>query len=1125
MSKYPAIIKAIFGLGLILGNSGAYGKNSKELNSDIVALEAQKKAVTNLEKIIKKSSPANSNYPAMLMRLAEYQQQLADIYFRIEHAQAFANKKKINLSTYCKVLDQAITNATQVISDYSEHHESTNAFLLRASANENCGRHELAAKDFLKIIGKHPNTQQEHTAYLRLAEISGNKGDHRQVIEYLDKIKNRKDHENYIYVIYRIAWSHFQLMEMDAAIRHALELNAAVASRKAINGKSDGQALLTELLAETPEFALRWLESSGAGNFQQAYQIILKLHSTVSEEIRSENLIRFAKLLRSRDRMHDLIALQNNLQKDFPEKQSTLEAMILVSEDLFAKMQFKSFSDSLDRLAEHSLRNNHKLSPASLHSMLLDVSERLQAATKKEKNAKGASLLVLHKVYQTILKISDSSNPIYIRTRYNLAELLAAKGDLAKASEHFLWAFRNGKNFKEKGVLDIDPVQAGLRACRLQYEILLQQGVIPKQFVPAHIAHAKVATKTKEFLNWETTLRDLLTAHSGKLDNEQLDFFASEYLKTLYSLGYVEDASNRMRAIVERNPESRNLRPFTSIVVDTFVKSERWVEAEKFARIFSENSAFSNDKSHTEALKKVAGNAAYKIVEAAFNREDHAFVLRSESVLNKKYPQSLRAPDWRKLLAMSAVKLGKTDRAITLLESLSNVDTTKEVKNDARHLRMQLLEDEFRFEDAANALMEFLLARPQVAEIAELEKFLHLALLADSKKLLDFANTNEKFCNERNRKICDQFFTLALVENAKYSDQLHFQNKLSKKVMPLFEIRSGQDFWTNLQFLEKFAAVSDSLPKLILLHLQRHIIDKSEIIFANGRVLFPNLKELNLDEAAISERLALLRRFENSVDKILKINAPELQAVAVAALGRAYTQTAAEISSLPIAADISAEEQIAFKAILNKTAAPIYDKGKAYLERAFEMGSNSGISGTMLTELGIELERKKLFNSSELRRPAARAEMIPFFAISDINAAVTLKPNQATVRERFVKRFLKATQNGSWLEASYLARLLRQRVWIDDLGLTWLSANMLERMGARGAAVAAASDALASSAKHPASNVNMKLALLQAFAHSHARARTVEILNTFSPAIESGLNAADQEFLKQLRAWISEGDV
>ncbi|MCM2278515.1 MAG: hypothetical protein NDJ89_10615 [Oligoflexia bacterium] len=1116
-----------------------------ERNVDEVALSAQEKAISRLQSLLRKYRNTRQE-PVLLSKLADVQQQAASILFRLslggKAARGAAGKARFQ-----KAMKQAIASYSTLIAKYPHYEEIAHAYFARGKGYEELDQKAQATKDYLHLVKNFPTAEEAPSAYMSLAEFSIQENNHARAITYLNEVEKLTEHPLYPFALYKLAWSHYNLKNIPAALSFA---ERQVAYYNGRNSPADGTATSDEALRENTllDLAVFYFEGyeqkRGEYSLSNAYPYFRKIEAG---PVLGRMLHRFSKLLRSHDHEEDLMAFKDELLRKEPGRAETLEVLLTTYEYQLNKRRYQQLiQSSQDLVTLHALLPEDRKSPeaekrhatfARAQKLVLDTAEGLQAMIVKNKAADDVRSysVILASIYEAFTKIVDETDPRIPRVHYNLAETLFAIKDFNGATTHYRWVVDHGDwDAKTKDGQATVP-DASLKAIASRYEVLREKKLIPTELAARSPAKARDTELDPALAEWVQWI-DRHVKLSGRA-SESADNFVFEANRALYAQNHLPDALARMGAFVKRRPGSTFASPTASLMLDTYIAGQDWERTHDLAEELMKYKPL-NTGAFQKKLLAVAADASYKLIEASHARQDADATMDGADDFLEKYPASDRLSDVLALAGAAGLRANQKARAdiyfSRLIKEASNPGKSISTSNLGAALiaRAQMAEELYRFPAAATDYRAYLALPAKALKLEESKadelrkKTLTLIWLGGEDSALSAALSDKTLCSEGLAQECDKFSALsALSAFARLSD-----NQKEETTRSAFErCRKSSDstskesraIWAavalegsrELAFRDRNVALRnlsdnwDELDPLVRTHLLPFVTASIPRALEQNRIAMKDVAPLRADERYITRRVEVIRELENATTKIVKLPWARIRAESLNEIAETYLDFARSLMGLKPPKGLNEEELAAYQDTVKKLVFPFEEKGQEMRSKSFELASKFAIEDEPFRKISEPFFAENPSQAKRLRLPAAvsapPALDLAYLASLDPDGnwqelarlAESDSPKLKSAEARVKAYWARALKSRRWRQVAFFLQEAREKSLIPPGTLGIVRSVSLAALGARAEGLTELEDArknLPPEARIAASTVLMQH-YLKAFAREKTRTLFKEV--------------------------------
>jgi len=1060
---------------------------------DRVAFSYETEAIKKLQSLLIK--PKSLEQQAQLLdRMAHLQQQRADIVFRIAHTAAYEARKPIDLGQYRLALRESVETLNKLIDTHTNYRDLPGAYLMRARALRELDDRPAAIRDFLVIESRFPNRPEIRAACLELAELAEESGDFRTAVKYLLLVlKSKEDKEHYAHALYRLAWAHYQLGSIDksmAYVRVHSNYQTVLMKRAVLRSEpySMNLGMREDLLTDSALFYLKGFqmklpEYTTANALPFFRKLVLGKESDPSFKAM---VVRYTSLLRAEGFSEDLVGWKNEVIRSLGRREESLKVVTLVMEDQLNKYRFAALMETVKDITELFGRSGRAYSFRPAEKMLLEAATKLQDIISKDKDASSAKdpTLALEGIYKTYLSIAQADDPGLIRVHFNLGEALSSIERFDEAAIHYQWIFDNALQAETKRLAGVNPIDSALKALAIKYDSLKKRHVIPADLQPKALGDLPPAEMDKGFVDWLGLLDNVDRATRGKIRNDKLEYFRLESNRTIYAVGRIEDALKRLDSFVKTFPDSHASVPSAKLVIDTWIASKKWREAEGSARTYSLLTGWKDDKFGKD-LPTMAADFAYKAAEADFNENKHDDVIAQSQDFLSKYPKSQRREDVLSLSSRSALALGKDQAAAGYLSAIIETMPSSKYFDKALLTRGGMAEKRYDVPAALADYRRFLdipegrreLTASQLLDLRK--KILLLSWVSGSTEALHRAIRDPATCDPEKSgmvELCDRYSILSALtfggDPIKVPAVKKFlserRGKRKGRSAAAIDLRAGlpienQVLWAihdlahdKIRGLDEKLRVArfiaagwgrvDSLAKFTVIS---PLTESMAITFRSLRSEIRDSSKIKMDPKSIGRRVEKIKKVEAAVGDIIAIPFAKIQAALLNETASLYMDLAAEIGALPQPAGINTDEEVqSFRSTLNKVSAPFEATGASLRGKAYETVSEGGVEG----EIFGTLARQYFAERPDLAKHFLPTEIL--LADSSIGPKAFLDVDddslwEGTKNENLRSEWLTAVSEKKWARVSYLLAVAKEKALVPPMALSFMMAMSLTSIGSR----------------------------------------------------------------------------
>jgi tetratricopeptide (TPR) repeat protein len=913
---------------------------------DQAALSAQKRAVAKYRALVKRYAKTDQER-VVRMRLLESMEQAANLEFRIALGEAHIKKRPVDYTDYNATLSDVVTTSSALIHEKPLAEDAIRVYFLRAQAYNELKDIPKASSDYQFISQHFPGTTWAIRSDMALAGYAIDASDHRLAIEYLKKVEAFPDDKHYPLALYQLAWAYFNLNDIATAISY---VKRHITYFKDLRDNASDKTLSTAD-QNSLEHSLKDLVTfyfEGLSKNQRGYALddmLAVFRKVESGPDLGKMIVHFANLLRTQDRIDDLAAWQSQVIDEESDRPEAIDVVIAHLDCLYTHRLFdraviaaKGFQE-LDKKTKGRMRQYEGYAKAQ--ELILSVATAIQkaiAATPDHDQSLALSR-VLAGMYASFTAIVDDSDPRLAQIHYNLGETLFNIKEFDSAAAEYVWVLKHWQKTTK-----LDRADVSLKAIASRYQSFSGQNLLPRDLKPAAIAgEDKIAAgdlkaPVREWIGW---IDDYLDAFGWT--PPAFEQFAFEADRLLYVNGQTQAAVTRMLAQVKAKPASPTAAAEASLVLDTFVFSQRWQLLLDVSEAFLEMPAL-GDASFRKRLAGLPADASYKLMEESYQHKDYAAALKQAERFEKKYPAAPELTDCLYLASRAAEQMQDHQASLAYLSQLLTRFPTTDKRAVALLARGELEDKAYDFDAATQDYGEYLAAAKADDDTTALvRRYLFVDWLS--------RHPREPHCEaiaaaKTLHADCDRFDALIALETGSGLSAEAAQKKAlsgEKDERPLWAAvaLSGENKaigWRDrLSIAQTFATgVSDEDP-LVQVQLIAFVNRRLPEVLAEARRALPRLAPLKPNPGSISRRIELMKALETTASKVIKLPWARTKIAVLAEIAGAYQDFSTELAKLPPPKDLSPEDLAEYQKSVASILGPFQDKEKTIRSQVREL--------------------------------------------------------------------------------------------------------------------------------------------------------------------------------------------
>jgi len=1091
-------ISDAMGLRKILTDETGIPLNRPDIAIDQVALSYQKTAIDE----IKKQTHLRSNKKrkaSILLKLADYQSKYSEIIFRLAHEKAYLNKKKIDLTDYKIVLKSSIEILSDFITSYPKNSSIVAARYMRADFYSETSQVARAKKDYHFILKNFPRFERRDNIYMNLAEFSINEGNHKKTIKYLSRFLKNTKHRSHEYALSKTAWSYYYMGRITPAMSY-LTILIKRHDKELKRMKKPDLALILTRDALLEDSALFFLKGFEEGIKEYSLLKSPNFFRTLADGPRSDNgtsqaFIKLVEFMVAHDHYAEVEKLSKHMLTNYSIRRETMLILLRSLNAHFNNGRYREYI-STQRTIEKLYRKLHKRGkiPYSFkiaEETLTGHSKTLQAElakkTRKEPKIiakKGEALISLYHTLAVLLPRKDIRR---FKVRHNLTLALVDRGHQSRALTQMLWIIKRGKKSKKwSKIAGFRVFEVGMRALELKHSFLKKENillgkVLPRQFARGH-GKGSSGKLDPKLISWFELIQRVKKFRDPSIDKketrEKLAFYEFDAYLTLYGKSDVQTGLNKLMDFIKANPNSKYAAPSAGFVVDTLLLNKDWKQLRTLIATILKTL---NDKKLkiTAKLKKIQGEALYKIAERAYNRKAFKKVIKIGEELDQEALGGPHKWDWHNLLAQSSLALGKIKEAKMYLNTLASLNPNNPYSTEGSLLRAQVFEKEFKFSKTAKAYERYIkvIARNQKRskdkiltgkrklQISSLRrKILTLAWVSHDKPLLNHFLNSNLICSPRDhaiKKICNQYEVFMAYENSKrganrdsilkYMEKSGDSKNFSHRTLwAMMALSQPKKFNINNRFvlLSRIESGWASLDPMIQMSLIDHLPEIVDKTFRITRREVKRSSPIRADGNSIDRRIKLIKKVEMGGEIALKLPWARIQANVMNHIGLLYMDLKKDIINIKAPEGLKGKSLKEYRQMFSEIAQPFGQNALQIMKRAFNNASLAGIERRPFENIAINF-----FNAN----PATKKQLLPggkFVRMKDGNGDQLdffefFESHLNKGDDPIVERWASAIAKNDLRLADYFFRLLQANKKTSSSSIYLMLAVTLSKAGAQ----------------------------------------------------------------------------
>lgn len=898
------------------------------ISLDERALWAKKSGVQTFT-IALKTRMNTAQEPVLQLRIAEIYQDMAAIQYRLAYAKA-ANNSAAKLDDYYNTLKASLASLNRIITVYPKWDNISRAFYLRSKVFAETDRSDAAVADLKHLVEVYPTSKDSGVGNMDLWRLLISRKEYTTAIQYINHYGLRPGDKYYDAALEKLSLCYFYLGDMPNAIRYSeIEIKSArgVDREKALSNYA--LFYVTCVDRKTPNF-----DANGAYDHFKAL---------VSGEDLGKLGVSYAYLLRTKGLDHELDAFKNEVANEsFPELYKN-DVFLVALEDEFNKHNFDLMKDSaLKEIALYTTSKAIKKDSrrvAKIKGIFKDMIIGLQKtlvdnATSVDASNKASETLGF--CYQFMLDTSEHDIAEQGRIHLNMALLSFQLKKYEDSVKHNRWVVDH-LDFKDKEQSALY-ISASTKAIEARYETLKDNNWVPKNLVakPLNTAKTDIPEQATEWIKWVDAFPQV-----AFLENK-MDAQSFEASRIIYSYGHVEESTERMQKFVKHYPTSSFAPTAASLILDTYIASEKWEDAYSIALDYSKITTWQDPK-FRERVTDLGSDIYCKVLDIYYKDKKYEKTISNSENYIKEYPNTKRKADILELAANAALAIGDKLKAASIFNQLQASGKARPAVQILSYMTQgSISEDQFDFRTAAQHYRNAAELSPTATEEMR-NKVLLFSWLAGDPQELDAALGSTRVCPSPRDQLCTSYerrFEETYENSPKHSEPW-VRTPIAK--LALKERLSTVDRAEMLASIPKEWDKLNSLDRSAVLPMLLYRVPEA---FQASRSQVRKYSSLSLEPKSIAKRAKLVSTLQTSAEKITQLPWTRIRLNVIRETAGLYDDAAEDLLGIRPPADVKGKDREDFKNVLAEAAAPFKQKSEELHKAEQDISSQKGEQAT-----------------------------------------------------------------------------------------------------------------------------------------------------------------------------------
>ncbi|MBX2796803.1 MAG: tetratricopeptide repeat protein [Myxococcales bacterium] len=596
---------------------------------DALAAQTRQQSLQRLEELLRHTDPTAPRRPEMMLRLAELYRAEGRTQWLAEEERLLATQRACERTEGCDPTSLQADHSVSaswfarsvrlyegILARYPRYDRVDQATFFLGSALAEAGSREDAFAAFKRLVVAYPDSPFAPDAYLQIGEyyfdVAANPHGARRAYERASRFD---DYDKRLYALYRLAWCHYNLDELQRGIDALLVVVRASLEPDAEPGALQlGDEALADLVrfyadAEAYDDAVRTLE--GLGRPDLVREVQSRLADRLSETGAFERAIE----------MYQRLLLDAPMAPDAPEHAAAIVRAASKQADRTTVLQQLERSRTTYGPGSAWAQQQEPQVRADAH----DALERQLRTVATRLHTHGRTLARARRTADADATYADAAQ-VYALYLDAFGERTAAT-DVRYAFGELLYAVEDyaGAHTQYTRVAHDDPHGPHGRFCA-EGAVHAAEALVRAEGGPLAGAAVQLpANPTPRPLSrWQQAYVDACRHYADTYDDHRVDdmLYRSAYL--LYNTFRFDEAAAQFEAVIRRDPTSQEAEYSAQLILDALAVNERWLALRDTSLAFHTqprlgSAAFKQD------MLALHQRASLEIVAARFEADaDHA---------------------------------------------------------------------------------------------------------------------------------------------------------------------------------------------------------------------------------------------------------------------------------------------------------------------------------------------------------------------------------------------------------------------------------------------------------------------------------------------------------------------
>jgi hypothetical protein len=703
-------------------------------------------------------------------------------------------------------------------------------------------------------------------------------------------------------------------------------------------------------------------------------------------------LFQFANLLRMEQKENELLHLNDQCIKLFPQLTATYRIIGLTAEMFFLKGNTEKVKEACRKITFLSRsiepRSLEKLQNSPFLKDWLNIANSLYQKIEKTENNEAhkksiqKNREVIAEIDKAYLLLAIKNAPQTFLTHYNLALTLEMIQQIDSATQEYRilslnWDKAEPALNADKTKKRITKAMIDMHVCKTRYISLIEKNLIPKTITPLLFSQVKkkeMNEKVKEWIEWVDNLDKIAQNDPDK------DAYVFETNRLYYAHGDIKTCFSRIKKFAQNSHGSSFTLEGISLIIDTYLLNQSWEEAINDIDFFLPLLEKEKSPSFTDFCKKIkmiSSESFFSLIEKTYKEKNIEKTQKNLALFFEKYPENEKTSQALLLSAQIEWNKKNAEDAQTSLKKLLAREKKHSLIKPARLLLAQINTASFDYQSAFENYFSYLIVSDDQDATKENARIRMIALrnLIDGKKP-DMSCENQKIW--KNPEPCYASFALDQIVNQKTAMiPEKIKKNASIKTQALFLLADSKAFIaTPSPHLEKeIKSTLFTLKNILKSFYQLDPLYRYEVTPFFVRFVSQTINQLHqamrmsspleLKAELIEKRARLLTDFEQILSQISSEGLAQLHLMALTTNAIVHSEFVLDIEKLGVSKTLLPEERKEIQKEITSITLPLKQKIANINQTAANLIKNSFFDPVQMEPILTSLNMKPLSFSPE----------------------------------------------------------------------------------------------------------------------------------------------------------------